>query len=83
MNLYHISQDVYNGYDTYSDAVVAAKTAKSAATFHPMGGDWRVPHDTYCGGAWVNDPAQVSVEYIGKAKRGTKEGVICASFHAG
>ena len=83
MNLYHISQDICNGYDTYSDAVVAARTSKKAATLHPMGGGWIIPNERSSGGSWVNDPAQVHVEYIGKAKRGTKEGVICASFHAG
>lgn len=83
MNLYHISQDEYDSYDTYSDAVVAARSAKVAATISPTGGNERIPSERNYYGHWTNDPNKVSVEYIGKAKRGTKEGVICASFHAG
>jgi hypothetical protein len=33
-------------------------------------------------GTWC-DADLVEVEYLGPAKRGTKSGVICASFNAG
>jgi len=35
VNLYHISQQVNNGYDTYDSAVVAAETAEQAKCMHP------------------------------------------------
>ena len=35
MNLYLISQDVNNGYDTYDSAVVAAETEQEARETHP------------------------------------------------
>ena len=37
MNLYHISQDAVSGYDTYSDAVVAAESEQDAKNIHPDG----------------------------------------------
>ena len=81
MNLYLISQTEVDGYDTYSDAVVAAKTPKEASTFHPGGGD-KLPRDD-ASGTWTNDPAKVSVSLIGRAIKGMPAGVVCASFHAG
>lgn len=33
--LYHISQDINTGYDTYSDAVVCALNAEMARDIHP------------------------------------------------
>lgn len=76
MNLYHISQTANNDYDTYSDAVVAAHTPSRARNMHPSGSN-----DPF-NSTWVK-PEDVTVKYLGKAKRGTKEGVICSSFHAG
>lgn len=37
--------------------------------------------DTY--GTWTNNLDLIEVEEIGTAKKGAKEGVVCASFHAG
>lgn len=85
MNLYYISQDIANGYDTYSAAVVAAKDAEDAKTIHPSSYEedkwWERGPDLY--GTWANHPSEVKAEYIGKAKPGTERGVILASFHAG
>lgn len=77
MNLYHISQDQVTGYDTYSDAVVAANTAKEARAIHPS------TYDNWDIGSWATSPAHVETELLGVAKAGTQPGVICASFHAG
>lgn len=76
MNLYLISQNKNSGWDTYDSAVVAAKSAASAKKIHP---NEYVNWDTH---SWAN-PKQVEAEFIGKAKKGTKAGVICASFNAG
>ena len=35
MNLYHLTQGEVNYYDTYSDCVVAAESAKAAVYIHP------------------------------------------------
>ena len=76
MKLWKISQDQNDDYDTYDSAVVAADSADAAAHIHPSGetdGTW----------GWV-PPEGVTVEYIGEAKDGTRQGVvICASFNAG
>ena len=93
MKLWLISQTVNNDYDTYSDAVVAADTCTEARRIHPGGierfyrdGAWRIMRKdgSYfsLGDTWAL-PEQVKVELLGTAKKGTKAGVICSSFHAG
>ena len=69
-------------YDEFDAAIVAAETEDDARTIQPsnrtdLGSG--VP-EKYVG--WV-PPDQVSIEYIGEAKPGTKRGVILASFNAG
>lgn len=88
MKLWKISQTEVGGYDTFSDAVVAAPNEAKAKTIHPNRGHGNEikfipmkPDAWYS--TWTNDPAKVTVEYLGNAKRGTPMGVICASFHAG
>lgn len=79
MKLYRISQTQVEGYDTYSDAIVAAPSMSMARCIHPAGlhpSNWKL-------GSWCGSTAQVKVEYLGVAKSGTKLGVICASYHAG
>lgn len=80
IKLFKISQDVNTDYDTYSDAIVCAKNEKEAQGIHPLRSEWdgKIRElDVWCA---IED---VKVEYIGKAKKGLKKGVICASFHAG
>ncbi len=90
MRLWHISQDVVNDYDTYSDAVVAAETEEGARLIHPyaesfpdmLSWDGVAAHAKYGNTTW-SDAKNVQVRLIGEAEPGTKPGVICASFHAG
>ena len=78
MNLYRISQNVADGWDTYDSAIVAAKSPEDAASIHPSTVD---PWPQY--GDWVSTPEQVTVELIGVAVNGTSRGVVLASFNAG
>lgn len=87
MNLYLISQESNNTYDTYDSAVVAAETEEAARMIHPGSilektrlADWNGKARDY--DSWT-DAEQVSVVLLGVAKEGTKAGVICASFNAG
>jgi hypothetical protein len=73
MKLWLISQEVNNGYDTYSDAVVVAETLEEARNMHPS---------EYGGLDTWAPPTQVKVVELGEAKEGIA-GVICASYHAG
>jgi hypothetical protein len=77
MNLYLIWIPGDADWDTYSDAVVCAKTADDARTIHPSGEPWEKGH------GWTSDPKEVKVKLLGTAARGVKRGVVCASFHAG
>ncbi len=87
MKLWHISQEKNNGWDTYSDAVVAAETEDAARNIHPCVyySKYMSSDSKYMGwdfSTWVS-PSDVVVKYIGEAVEGTEAGVICASFHAG
>lgn len=91
MNLYRIYRTDEVGYDEYDSAVVAAETAGFAAEvcpwpeLHWRDGDWYFKSKDELYGdysAWVY-PHQVSTEFLGTAKEGTKRGVIVASFNAG
>jgi hypothetical protein len=79
MNLYLLTQDKLDGYDTYDSAVVCAKSETAARTIHPSGyeGD-----NVWKWDSWPT-PEDVVVKLIGTAVRGSEAGVICASFNAG
>jgi len=84
MKLWLISQKINDDYDTYDCAVVAAPDMWTAKTMHPSNGrtwkngdDW----DEY-GSSWTN-PNNVNTEFLGDAAYNIKQGVICASYHAG
>jgi hypothetical protein len=80
MNIYLLSQDINNGFDTYSDAVVVANHDDEARHIHPGGINRPVE---YWADEWVL-PQFVTVEYIGVASaRFTTPAVICASYRAG
>lgn len=90
LNLYKISQNYNNGYDTWSDAVVVANTSDEAKLIHPAeykplddGKLWYESDDPYEWSSWAL-PEHVTVELIGIAAEHLEAGtVICASFHAG
>lgn len=82
MKLYHLSQNVNNDYDTYSDMVVCAESEEDARQIHPAeyrDDPWRNPTSS----DWANTPEQVKVIYLGEADPSVEEGVVCSSFHAG
>ena len=98
MKIFKISQNINRGWDTYSDAVVAAECADDAALIHPNSRseyfkgwpmpnppkfDWEKEEDMEAERGWVTSPANVKVEYLGEAAEDIKAGVICASYHAG
>ena len=82
MNLYLLTQDEENGYDTYDSVVVAAESEDEARLIHPN--SWTDnPWNRKYRGDWCKEPESVTVEKIGKAKTGTLSGVVLASFNAG
>lgn len=80
--LYHISQNVRRGYNTFDSAVVCAESEEEAQRTHPShlvgpNDSWE---DEY---TWATCPAEVSVRHIGTAAPHIAKGVICTSFNAG
>ena len=72
MNLYLITQDVNNDYDTYDSAVVVAKDARSARNIK-VGSTGAYP-------SWAS-PDNVRAKLIGTTTR-KRSGIILASFKA-
>lgn len=84
MKLFLISQNENEGYDVYDSAVVAAQDEAAARLIHPsswISGDLLV--DSWDDHDWASGPEQVEVRLIGTAVRGTKTGVLLASYRAG
>ena len=83
MNLYLISQDENEDYDTYDSAVVAAKDEQSARLTNPgwmpEGEVWDGTVDGYS--EWTN-AGNVSVKLIGVSNSDVA-GIICSSYNAG
>ena len=71
MNLYRISQDKHNDYDTYDSAVVAADDEAEARMTHPSGNGWDGVERGY--GTWANAEF-VKVNLIGVAAEGIERG---------
>ena len=80
MNIYLISQDENNDYDTYDSVIVVAENNKEAVKIHPDGDDaeWDRRYST-----WASSPSKVSAALIGKASDDIQPGVVLASFNAG
>lgn len=75
MNLYLISQEENDDWDTYDMCVVCAETEEEAKAMHPDG-RW-----SFC--TWASKPENVKCEKIGTADDGVEKGFICKSFCAG
>jgi hypothetical protein len=80
MNLYLLSQDDNNDYDTFDSCVVSAESEDAARLIKPgWSQEWGDAYSTWC-----KSPDRVAVTLIGTAIEGTEAGqVICASFNAG
>ena len=83
MNLYLISQDINEDYDTYDAAVVAAENEDDARKIHPDG----ISEEEWKGQDWwdtwvkYTERGKIKVEHIGVTNK--KRGIILASFNAG
>lgn len=82
MNLYLVSQEQNDDWDTYDSFVVCAPDELTARQTHPSSGfpnkEWQKQFSSWCSG-----PEFVKVQLIGVADVLTPAGVICASFNAG
>ena len=86
MNIYKISQEVNNEYDTYDSAIVIAKDEEEARRISPALYTNELYYDfsKENWGNWAFKVEEVMVEYIGKADKRFKESqVILSSFNAG
>lgn len=81
MNIYLLTQEKKNNYDTYDSCVVIAESENAARNMHPSNGSSLAenPLDK----TWVSDPNDVNVTLIGRAINKHVREVVCASFNAG
>lgn len=82
MNLYRIVRTDDYSWDSYDSAVVAAETVDEARDVHPDEDAPRLSVPGPRSSTWTTSEF-IRVEYLGRARRGTKAGVIVASFNAG
>lgn len=78
MNLYLISQDYNEDYDTFDSAVVAAYDEEGARNTSPCPVSWNEYFSLH---AWC-DPIHVNVKFLCSGYEGER-GVVLASFNAG
>ena len=84
MNIYHVSQEENNEYDTYSDFVIVCASADVARNANPSTGEPMTEEDwKYRFSSWASSPMKVTVRLVGTAHADIAEGIVCASFHAG
>ena len=96
MNIYKISQTENQDYCTYDSAIVAAESEEEARNIHPSDKNFWIEYSlkeylNYSvqdfwkekANVWCENPNDVNVELLGKALKGTKKGLILASYNAG
>lgn len=88
MNIYHISQDVNDDWNTYDSAIVAAVNETEARKIHPdrLGGKWWEEEHPDSSRTWASRLEDVVVVHIGKVDGPLEypQGhVFCSSFNAG
>jgi len=86
MNIYLLSQNKKNGWDTFDSMVVCAESKKEAILIHPYDKDfptcdnWNDSYNPWCDNEQIDT---IDCKKIGKAKKGIEKGVVLASFNAG
>lgn len=85
LNIYKLSQEDNNDYDTYSDLIVAAPSEDIARMIHPDESRHRTDEEkwSYKYSTWASSPDKVKVEFIGTTEIIKETGIILGSFHAG
>jgi hypothetical protein len=97
MNIYKLSQNINNGWDTYDSCIVCAENEDEARLIHPS--EYVKSYDNYHwygefdngerykrdNNDWVErtEVDKIKVELIGTAVNRDLKGVILASFNAG
>jgi hypothetical protein len=83
MNIYRISQNANNDWDTYDAAIVTAPDIETARRMHPRTGKpWRVGQHHY---DWAHHHDEVTALLLGTytGPNDDKPYVLLASFRAG
>jgi hypothetical protein len=83
MNLYLLTQNNNNGWDTYDSCVVVANSEEEARLIHPNGDIWNGHKYPSRSRSWANTPDSVMVELIGNAINLKENTVVISSFNAG
>lgn len=80
MNIYLLTQDENDGWDSFDSIIVTAKTEEDAKSIHPWDGKYTV---NWSSRVWASKPENVTAKLIGIAVEGIERGVILGSFNAG
>ena len=98
LNIYKVSQNIVQGYDTYDSFICVAESYEKASLLHPSivvegygNKTWIRRHSRtgeeikICGHGWIGFDQRhlLIIEKIGTANDDQKEGIVLASFNAG
>ncbi len=89
MNIYLISQEHNNRYDTYDSAIVVASSKEEAIRIHPSKARRGFTEDPWLdahNNTWVDlrdVDEYISVKFVGSTSIYSSGTVLCASFNAG
>ena len=90
MNIYKLTQNINNDYDTYDSIIVCAESPDEARLIHPSSSNNDFAENDfdeagYPYSCWVNKDqiSKIKVKLVGVASREIKKGVLLASFNAG
>jgi hypothetical protein len=83
LNLYLLSQNQNNKYDTCDSMVVAAESEDQAKQINPCGVNYNTNPRGWGSYDWAKNPKDVNVQFLGTAAPNIKPGVILSSFNAG
>ena len=84
MNIYLVSQEENDSYNTHDSFVCYAETKEKAKQLDPDGNVYF--KDSQCWGEygdWCSHPDKAKVKLIGSSPRKKKNTIICSSFNAG
>ncbi len=83
LNIYLLTQNDNNDYDTYDSIIVCAKNPIDAKSIDPYGEEYKNYKESNFMTSWAKYKSAIKCKKIGVADNKIKRGVVLASYNAG